>query len=240
MAESVASYTKMEDLTEGISQTYNANSGCDILATLDGILLGNLNGISFSTTREKAPIYVMGSVDAVSFGRGKRGHAGSLIFTNFDRHAMYDIMEGRIFGGNDSAKQRYWYYQKRTDVPAGGRSTLIGKTFNDLTSLGIQKAPANYSDQIPPFTITLTALNEYGNVSVMHLLGVELINEGSGISIDDIVTETQMTFVARGILGWRPITDNKGSITDASLIERLNRLAVSRQAEQFQTLDALG
>lgn len=52
------------------TQTYNSNSGCDILATINGIVLGNLNGISFSTTREKAPIYVLGSVDAVAFGRG--------------------------------------------------------------------------------------------------------------------------------------------------------------------------
>ena len=70
---SPTSYQSITDATEGIRQTYNASAGTDILATIDGVLIGNLNGISFSTTREKAPIYVMGSVDAVSFGRGKRG-----------------------------------------------------------------------------------------------------------------------------------------------------------------------
>ena len=65
-----APFSSLTDITNGIKQTYNSNSGCDIVATLDGVLLGNLNGISFSTTREKAPIYVMGSTDAVSFGRG--------------------------------------------------------------------------------------------------------------------------------------------------------------------------
>jgi hypothetical protein len=139
------------------------------------------------------PIYVLGSVDAVSFGRGKRGHAGSLIFTNFDRHALYDIMQGTYSASNSGPSDRYKYYAKSTDIPAGGRSLLLGKEHLDsLGALGSQKSIANYSDQLPPFTITLTSMNEYGNISAMHLLGVELINEGAGVSIDDIVSETQI------------------------------------------------
>lgn len=48
------SYGTFEEANEGIRQTYNASAGTDIVATIDGILIGNLNGISFSTTREKA------------------------------------------------------------------------------------------------------------------------------------------------------------------------------------------
>jgi hypothetical protein len=236
-----ASYDSLSAVTEGIKQTYNSNSGCDIVATLDGVLLGNLNGISFSTTREKAPIYVMGSVDAVSFGRGKRGHAGSLIFTNFDRHALFDIMEGKFTSGTFE-KKRYWYWKKKTDIPAGGRSTFLeGSDFSDLSSLGIELSQPNYSDQIPPFTITLTGMNEYGNINVMNILGVELINEGSGVSIDDIVTETQMTFVARAILGWRPIgVGSKGdsyNITTDDVVSRVNALTAVKQAELLQGLE---
>ena len=68
---SAPKFDSIEEISDGIKQTYNSSSGCDIVATIDGILIGNLNGASFSTTREKAPIYVMGSTDAVSFGRGK-------------------------------------------------------------------------------------------------------------------------------------------------------------------------
>jgi len=67
-----AQFQKIGQATDALEQTYNASSGCDIIATIDGIIIGNLNGISFSTTREKAPIYCMGSTDAVSFGRGRR------------------------------------------------------------------------------------------------------------------------------------------------------------------------
>jgi hypothetical protein len=233
-----ANYQTLENATEGIRQTYNASAGTDIVATIDGILIGNLNGISFSTTREKAPIYVMGSVDAVSFGRGKRGHAGSLIFTNFDRHALYDIMNGTYIEGNKGTSDRYMYYAKSTDVPAAGRSLLLGNSHLDsLGALGSDKVVANYSDQIPPFTITLTSMNEYGNISAMHILGVELINEGSGVSIDDIVTETQMTFVARAILGWKPISFQGGRVDiKQDVLTQVNSLTAVNQAQLAQSL----
>lgn len=231
-------YKQFETATEGIRQTYNASAGTDIVATIDGILIGNLNGISYSTTREKAPIYVMGSVDAVAFGRGKRGHAGSLIFTNFDRHALYDIMEGTYLDSNLGSASRYQYYKKTTDIPAGGRNRLLGlEQLDSLSALGSQKATANYSDQIPPITITLTSMNEYGNISAMHLLGVELINEGSGVSIDDIVTETQMTFVARAILGWRPISQEGGNVNVNGVVNQLNRLTAVQQASLLQAAE---
>lgn len=235
---SPANYKTVESAVEGIRQTYNASAGTDIAATIDGILIGNLNGISYSTTREKAPIYVMGSVDAVSFGRGKRGHAGSLIFTNFDRHALNDIMVGSYDTTNQGADDRYKYFKKVTDVPAGGRSRLLGKEqLESLGQLGIEKAVANYSDQLPPFTISLTSMNEYGNISAMHILGVELINEGSGVSIDDIVTETQMTFVARAIIGWQPIKQDGGRIdVQADILSQVNNLTAVQQAEVAQSL----
>jgi hypothetical protein len=152
-------------------------------------------------------------------------------------------MEGK-FNGVGYDQKRYYYWKKVHDVPAGGRSELIGSSFNDLSQLGIELAKPNYSDQIPPFTVTLTALNEYGNVTVMHILGVELINEGSGVSIDDIVTETQMTFVARAILGWRPLQIPNGSesynINQNDIVERLNALTAVQQAQALQNIEALG
>lgn len=170
----------------------------------------------------------------------KRGHAGSLIFTNFDRDALWDIKHASTSG--DGSK-RYQYWKKQQDIPAGGRSTLLNQDYDNasLASLGIVKADPNYSDQIPPFTITLTAMNEYGSLSVLNILGVELINEGSGVSIDDIVTETQMTFVARGILPWKPIGSPQGAnevnLDNSDVVGRINALTAASQAEALQDIE---
>ena len=50
-----------------------------------------------------------------------------------------------------------------------------------------------------PFDITLAGANEYGAMTAAKIFGVEILNEGSGISIDDAVSEAQATFVARGV-----------------------------------------
>ncbi len=40
----------------------------------------------------------------------------------------------------------------------------------------------------------------------MKITGVEILNEGSGVSIDDTVTEMQCSFVARFIQPWQVVT----------------------------------
>ena len=70
-----------------------------------------------------------------------------------------------------------------------------------ITNTGSDKELATpwYSDQILPFDITLTGANEYGAMCAAKIFGVELLNEGTGISIDDAVSEASATFVARAV-----------------------------------------
>ena len=37
----------------------------------------------------------------------------------------------------------------------------------------------------------------------MRMYGCEILNEGSGFSIDDMVVENQMTYICRTILPWQ-------------------------------------
>ena len=41
----------------------------------------------------------------------------------------------------------------------------------------------------------------------MKIFGVEILNEGSGVSIDDAVTEMQATFVARFVEPWQAVAE---------------------------------
>ena len=62
-----------------------------------------------------------------------------------------------------------------------------------------------YSDQILPFDITIAGVNEMGAASAMKIFGIEILNEGFGVSVDDAVSEMQCTFVARGIEPWQAV-----------------------------------
>ena len=66
-----------------------------------------------------------------------------------------------------------------------------------------------YTDEIPPFDITINFVNEYGQSSVMRILAVEILNEGVGMSVDDITTDKACTFVARGLEYIKPVNSSQ-------------------------------
>jgi len=199
---------------------YNSFSGVDIKAVFASKVIGELQAISWSITREKAPIYTMGSADPRSFSRGKRGIAGTLIFIVFDRHALLGTLgvwsdiqpdESLMFLSNSddirpSVVGGAGLSLNDSVLAANTNSLGTGTTPSTMTSLidDKQGAYAWYADQIPPFDVTLAAANEAGSLAVMRIFGAEIMNEGCGVSIDDIVTEQQHTYVARAIIGWRP------------------------------------
>lgn len=182
---------------------YSSFSGIDIIAVIDDKVIGTLQGISYSITREKAPIYTFGSANPRSFSRGKRGLAGSMIFTLFDRSAMYTIMneqngtydyyahEGEEMTLVDNTNVWDWANTLSATIAAGGGISTI-------------KKHAEYLDQIMPFNITLIAQNEYGLAAWKAIIGIEILNEGGGLSVDDITNEEQTTYVARAATAWVP------------------------------------
>lgn len=201
-------------LSDEISLSYNSFAGADIRAVIGPYTFAQLQAIQCSVTREKAPIYTLGMADARSYSRNKRGIGGTLIWINFDRHALLDLVEragGKFLADKDEIRPEY----QDTTVNGSaifasditrGNSIDVGATIDQLNlqtvaQVGDWKQTASpwYSDQVLPFDITLAAANEYGAMAASKIFGVEILNEGFGTSIDDAVSEMQATFVARTI-----------------------------------------
>lgn len=186
-----------------LSRTYTSFSGVDIRVVIDGVVLGTLQAISYAVQREKAPIYVMGRVDPLSFSRGKRGIAGTIITLMLDQHIMFEspFADLNFVADNDEI------YPRPGSLTDPGDNELEGVgSFNTTpsdVSDNFTVMSGWYVDQIPPFDVMIVAANEYGKAATMRIYGVEILNEGSGFSIDDIVIENQMTYVCRTILPWQ-------------------------------------
>lgn len=197
-----------------VQKTFNSFSGVDITPIFQGKAIGEIQAISYSINREKAPVYTMGKADPRSFARGKRGIAGSLIFIVFDKHSLLERFASAQFSADKD--------EKGIRNQIGAASSLIGDfQGEDLFEAGAADNSFNqelaspwYADQIPPFDIVLAAANEYGAQAVMKIFGVELLNENSGVSIDDIVTEQQYTYIARSITPWYFDESSKKAIQD--------------------------
>lgn len=211
-----------------LTNTFSSYAGVDIRVMFGSNTVGEMQAISYAVQREKAPIYVMGRVDPISFSRGKRGIAGTMISLLLDQHLMksgvwenthYIADKDEIFAGDNISSAAFGDAVDLQDVAGGeggGAPTEI-LTANSLTDISVA-ATAAYVDQLLPFDVTIIAANEYGSASAMRIYGCEILNEGSGFSIDDIVIENQMTYVCRVIAPWKTLgqwTFNDGAAPTA-------------------------
>ena len=205
------------------SKTYSSYSGVDIKVVVGGKELGSMQAISYAIQREKAPIYVMGSVDPISFSRGKRGIAGTMISLMLDKHFLEHeglenapaplLDKGEIFADPNISLSGAPQLSSSYTVP-GLTLTQVGGDAASGTGNFTQdyvRAKPFYVDQILPFDVAIVAVNEYGQKATMRLYGCEILNEGSGFSIDDIVVENQMTYVCRTILPWTSTMPDQSS-----------------------------
>jgi len=209
---------------EQYTRTFSSFSGADIVATFNGRIIGELQGITYSIAREVAPVYTMGSPDPRSFSRGKRGISGSLIFTQFDRDALLEEMKKSYNGAPElmTFQQYQWNVgSKENQILSGLQAAKTGgygiETWDEqMTRLGYGAVSASngfnadaltgfyvpeYADQLMPFNISITMANEFGQRAGMDIYGVQILNEGSGFTIDDVVASKAYTFVARKIKG---------------------------------------
>jgi len=210
--------------------TFHSFSGVDMHAVFGDIQFGELQMVSYKSDREKAPVYVMGSSDPRTIARGKRLITGAVVFVVFERDSLLDAMNthnkerkpflsieeqanfaenelrDNLNGGSYSA---FNLPGKDYDSNLSGTNTGAQGSFNntnnaDSLRLATQQN-ARLGDQLLPFDITLVGANEYGKVTKMILHDVELMTEAGGVSIDDLVIEKQMSFIARAISNWNSI-----------------------------------
>lgn len=162
--------------------TYNSYSGADILATITPrggkpLVFGELQTISYSIHREKVPVRTLGRINPKGISKGPRTIAGSLIFTVFDRHVLKQVIDS-------------W------NIPVKGKPNMYGFSENELIELRSRMK----TDEMPPFDVTITFENEYGNgKSVIRIYGITILDEGQVMSIDDMMTEQTMSYMAMDI-----------------------------------------
>lgn len=159
------------------AKTYTSFSGADIVATFtprggSPLVIGEIQTISYSTYRPTTPVYALGRENPKGIVRGNRTIAGSLIFTVFDRHVLYNMK-------------------------ASIEESYIAKNGEDICAN--KRAKNMKTDEIPPFDISISFMNENGESSRMTLYDVYIVSEGQTMSIEDMITENTMQFLAMDI-----------------------------------------
>jgi hypothetical protein len=133
-------------------------------------VLGEVQSVSWSIFREKAPFRSLGSIYPKSYVRGPLTVGGTMIFTLFNKHVLHELLglNLRMYNTGTSDFDNY-------------------------------KDTTNLIHQLPPLDFSFVFANEYGAVSHMGLWGVDFVQEGGTFSIEDIFSETVVQYVARDI-----------------------------------------
>ncbi len=239
------------------SDLQNANtvvySGGDLAAYINNSRVGNLESITWSVSREMAPNYAMGDHNPKSFTKGKRVIVGSMVFTQYDRHAVIEQVFGlsklgiRTIGDMwtadvnvglnnvaDSLRRgTAQYIGTRSTVGVAGAVTgtqefgfapnvlqesniilrgVDSATFNQELTNQLRNTAAlvaarrvNYSDQIPAFDLTLIGVTEGGQASRCAIFGLEITQETSGYSQNDLGSSVGISFVCKAVDYWKAI-----------------------------------
>lgn len=211
---------------------YTSKAGVEIQAVFGNEKFGDLHMIKYATQRDTANVHVMGSVDPVSVAKGKRATTGACVFAIFEKDRLLDAMkkDHKVFLTNHELAN-YGTLNQRDKLSnastrsaanqAGGTVRVDGTiSASSVDNMGYSVfAKSNFGqevapmliDQIPPFDITLVGVSEStGDASRMVVHGVQFNSDQGGSSVDDLILERQVTFLARRISPWTKLTDLEG------------------------------
>lgn len=171
------------------------------------LYMGSLISLSYSTFRDKTPVYNLGNTNIDGFAMGKRYVAGSIIKTMFM---------------NDDLRQ--FLTKIKTDI---GLKSDIDSLYA-LTKDSFKTYHNLLIDDIIPFDIIILLSSEYGAWSVSEVIyGATFINTGQVYSISDIITETTMSFIANDV----KMTHSEVGSHQSSLISQTSDVAASNLPE---------
>ncbi len=222
-----------------IENEYISKSGTEIHAVFDTVKFGDLHMVKYATQRDVANVHVMGRVDAVSTAMGKRQTSGACVFTIFQKDRLLEAINKnkKVFltnhellnygdnkdtvGGQEGGQLIRDVFNTSSrrfntinpDIVGGTLTTLTGvESLFNVNSYGASST-AKLADQIPPFDITLVGISEVdpSAANTMTIHGVKFTSDQGGTSIDDLVLERQLTFIARRISPWTPLSDKKAN-----------------------------
>lgn len=97
-----------------------------------------------------------------------------------------------------------------TSVARGVSRTDYARILRDQVQDAARQMAArriNYSDQIPPFDLTLVGVNDAGYSAYATIFGITITQETAGFSMNDLGNTVGMSFVALNISPWRPVVD---------------------------------
>lgn len=212
-----AKFMEMKQVTTEIKIT--RDEGVALFEWLNNpVHLSSLATISVSIHDAKAPVRRLGHVGVSGFTKAIRTIAGTMVFLIIEDHPLRSL----IAKDPSNIDLNYYYYSLDQEK---GRGSLIGKT--DTSFFGTSKL----SSLISKFNLMLKYQtevykekeNNFGGAS-MIIKGIEITGESIVTSVNDMVTEVVIQFVAEDVVMFRASkTDIEETIKELPSMQKAKR-----------------
>ncbi len=170
------SIRKLINELKAIQEKLKANQ-----ANVIPIRLDTLQTVSFQFHVDKQPVRALGHSYPKAYTRGANLIAGSMIFTVIREHPLIKVIDML-----NSGKEFSSLISAIPTIP----------NINPGADMFPTSATANH---LPPLHLTILGVNEAGNAVNATIFGLEFLNDGMVLSIQDMLTENTLNFVAQDI-----------------------------------------
>lgn len=191
------------------------------------IQLDDAMTISFSSYRVKAPVTLLGQTSVDGYGLGTRMVAGSLIRTLFTTDKLTELQSKIFLEDQNNIKARL---QGLGGIPTGlPLKDQISIVQDDLTSFNIHMyAATEYTHKLGEARVPYERFET--------IIGATVTNTGQVYSIEDLITESTISFQAKAVRSSTNITDytrgygSSGSFPSvSSILNKANKKRVATE-----------
>lgn len=172
------------------------NDEVDYTKNNDVVSLEGLATISYSVYEAKSPVRRLGERSVAGYTKGIRTIAGSMIFLVIEDHPLAELVKKgnktEVYSTDNDTKGVS--YKVTNDVNRY-LSTML-KPFN----IGLfYKTEVSFSDNSEEYEYSTVYKTGFNEMAHLVISGVEIISEGMVTSVNDMVTEVSMQFVAHDV-----------------------------------------
>lgn len=209
---------KYSSLTDQVRKEYNTHSGADITILMAGVEIGTAVSITLNSQRVKTGLWTFGNVAPRAYGRGVREITGEMENVSIKMSLVQTLL-------NDlRGEAQHWIVKK---LPEGDTKDYYreytASDGNKWSGESIKEYGVNwkavkpvYLDELLPMDIVCIAVNEFGAMAKMEILGAEFTNSVWAMSVQDVASVERVAFVARDFTPWNVIQTNETTEADVS------------------------
>lgn len=170
------------------------------------VVADSIQTISYQIHTRKSAVGALGHKYAKGYTAGQRVVAGSIIATVIDEHPFVKLIDqvNSMFNWEGKFEPQRLAEAKKIGISTQQQIQDYGasKKDNQLKNFSFNQElipSSTLIDQLPALNCSIIGVNENGNAVHLMLMGMEFINDGGVISVQDILTENTCTYVARDI-----------------------------------------